>query len=149
MMKLQKHSNYNHKTNRRARQRSRLIGNANTSPQGRGIHIMKYSNYSDPSHGWLKVSVEEINQLGITQDITAYSYISADGKYAFLEEDQDAELFINAALNADWFENFEAIRRCTKEFYSDFPSFIRNLESFSTYKENDYLKFCLSKSFEL
>ena len=96
---------------------------------------MKYAFYSDPEHGWLKVSIEEINQLAITQDISAGSFISACGKYAFLEKDNDAEFFILAVLAADWFQDFEAVRRCTKEFYSSFPSFIRNLESFSTYKE--------------
>ena len=109
---------------------------------------MKYSFYSDPSHGWLKVSVEEIDQLAITQDISSSSYISACGKYAFLEKDNDAELFILAILAADWFENFDAIYKCTKEFYSDFPSFVRNLESFSTYKKKRLTQI-LCKSFEL
>ena len=88
---------------------------------------MKYAFYSDPEHGWLKVSTDEINQHAITHDISAGSFISACGKYAFLEKDNDAELFILAILKADWFQDFEAIRRCTKEFYSSFPSFIRNL----------------------
>lgn len=110
---------------------------------------MKYGFYSDPSHGWLKVSIQEIDQLAITQDISSNSFISACGKYAFLERDIDCQIFIKAALAADWFDCFDAIRKCTKQFYSDFPSFIRNLDSFSSYKENDYLKFCLSKSFEL
>ena len=109
---------------------------------------MKYAFYSDPEHGWLKVSTDEINQLTITQDISADSFISACGKYAFLEKDNDAELFILAVLAADWFQDFDAIRRCTKEFYSDFPSFIRNLDSFSTYKEKR-LSQILTKTFEL
>ena len=109
---------------------------------------MKYAFYSDPEHGWLKVSTDEINQLAITRDISASSFISACGKYAFLEKDNDAELFILAILKADWFQDFEAVRRCTKEFYSSFPSFIRNLESFSTYKEKRLSK-VLTKSFEL
>ncbi len=109
---------------------------------------MKYSLYSDPSHGWLKVSIEEINQLAITHDISSGSYISACGKFAFLEKENDAELFIWAVLAADWFEDFDAVRRCTKEFYSSFPSFIRNLESFSTYKEKR-LSRILTKTFEL
>ena len=95
---------------------------------------MKYAFYSDPSHGWLKVSTEEINQLAITRDISSNSFISACGKYAFLEKDNDAELFILAVLTAHWFEDFDAVRRCTGKFYSNFPSFIRNLESFSIYK---------------
>jgi len=37
---------------------------------------------------------------------------------------------VNAVLEADWFEDMEAIRNCTKQFYSDPPSFIRNLDPF-------------------
>ena len=96
---------------------------------------MKYSFYSDPSHGWMKVSIEEINQLAITQDISANSFISACGKYAFLEKDNDAQIFIQAVLAADWFQDFDAVRQCTKTFHTDFPSFIRNLDSFSNYQE--------------
>ena len=109
---------------------------------------MKYAFYSDPDHGWLKVSVDEINQLAIIQDISADSYISACGKYAFLERDTDCQIFLNAVLTADWFQDFESIGRCTKEFYSSFPSFIRNLESFSTYKEKRISQ-VYTKSFEL
>jgi hypothetical protein len=109
---------------------------------------MKYAFYSDPDHGWLKVSIEEINQLAITHDISSDSFISACGKYAFLEKDNDAELFILAILAADWFQDFQAIQKSTKEFYSSFPSFIRNLESFSTCKEKRISQ-VYSKSFEL
>jgi hypothetical protein len=95
---------------------------------------MKYAFFTDPSHGWLKVSIEEIKQLEITHRISAYSYISADRKYAYLEEDNDAQIFLNAILEADWFEDMNAVRACTKNFYSDPPSFIRNLESFANYQ---------------
>ena len=109
---------------------------------------MKYAFYSDLDHGWLKVSIEEINQLAITHDISASSFISACGKYAFLDKNTDAKIFVQAILDADWFEDFEAVRKCTKEFYSNFPSFILNLESFSTYKVKK-LSNVLTKSFEL
>jgi hypothetical protein len=95
---------------------------------------MKYAFYSDPAHGWLKVSIEELKQLDICSKITAFSYITADRKYAYLEEDQDAETFFAAALAADWFENFNAIRRCTQQFTTNSSSFIRNLDSFKDYQ---------------
>jgi hypothetical protein len=63
---------------------------------------MKYAFYSDPDNGWLKVSIEEINQLAITQNISASSFISACGKYAFLERNTDAKIFVQAILDADW-----------------------------------------------
>jgi len=91
---------------------------------------MKYAFYTDDSGGWLKVSIEEIRQLGILEDISEKSFVSTDRKYAFLEKDIDAMLFINEALVFDWFENFDAISRCTDLYYSGPPSFIRNLEPF-------------------
>ncbi len=92
---------------------------------------MKYAFFSDPTHGWLKVPIAEIEILAIASDISECSYISADGKFAYLEEDQDAQIFLNAVLAADWFADMEAIRNCTKQFYSDPPSFIRNLRSYN------------------
>ena len=112
----------------------------NKSPGQGPLNKMKYAFYADPSHGWLKVSIEEIKQLGIIEEITGYSYVSPDGKYAYLEEDQDTQTFIAAILSANWFENMEAIRRCTKEFHSNSSSFIRNLDSFDASRFSNKLK---------
>ncbi len=56
--------------------------------------------YSDPAHGWLRVERVDLAQLGIAQDITGYSYQS--GEYVYLEEDQDATAYIDAAEAAGW-----------------------------------------------
>jgi len=49
----------------------------------------------DPGHGWLRVPIKDIAALGIENDISLYSY--ADGRrYAFLEEDCDYAVFIEA-----------------------------------------------------
>jgi len=53
-----------------------------------------YKLYSDPSHGWLKVKLSVLSTLGIVGDITSFSYIR--GEYAYLEEDQDVDTFLNA-----------------------------------------------------
>ena len=50
--------------------------------------------YSDSAHGWAKVSINEIKELGIEKDITTYSYVADDSVY--LEEDYDLSLYINA-----------------------------------------------------
>lgn len=50
--------------------------------------------YSDSAHGWAKVSINEIKDLGIEKDITTYSYMTNDSVY--LEEDCDLSLYINA-----------------------------------------------------
>lgn len=50
--------------------------------------------YSDPGHGWLKVSYDELSQLGIQMAISSYSY--REGNDVFLEEDCDFGRYIRA-----------------------------------------------------
>jgi hypothetical protein len=52
----------------------------------------------DPGHGWIEVPMELVDQLGLRNKISKYSYKNRiDGiEKAFLEEDCDAELFMNA-----------------------------------------------------
>ena len=52
-----------------------------------------YTFISDPGHGWLKVPLADLLELGITDRISQYSY--HNGKYAFLEEDCDASIFVH------------------------------------------------------
>ena len=52
--------------------------------------------YSDSAHGWAKVSINEIKELGIEKDITTYSYMDMTDDSVFLEEDYDLSLYINA-----------------------------------------------------
>ena len=56
--------------------------------------MSKYTFHTDPGHGWLEVSLEELVRLGIADDITAFSY--QQGDKVFLEEDCDAGAFIKA-----------------------------------------------------
>lgn len=53
-----------------------------------------YDFYADPSHGWLKVSRDELNGLNILSEITGYSYQRNGSVY--LEEDDDLSTFTNA-----------------------------------------------------
>ena len=55
---------------------------------------MKLHFYSDPGHGWVKVSKGLLFRLGILEDITPYSY--QRGEYAYLEEDCDAGTLVEA-----------------------------------------------------
>lgn len=50
---------------------------------------------SDPGHGWLAVPLADVLRLGI--EPSEYSFISDDGQTAYLEEDCDASLFIDAS----------------------------------------------------
>lgn len=52
---------------------------------------MAYRFHSDPGHGWLEVPRSLLNELGIENAISPYSYVR--GGAAFLEEDCDAGLF--------------------------------------------------------
>jgi len=53
-----------------------------------------YIFHTDPGHGWVAVPFKDIIELGIADKISGYSYVK--GKTAYLEEDCDAAVFINA-----------------------------------------------------
>jgi len=55
---------------------------------------MTYTYIVDSGHGWLKVPHSELRTLGIADKISLYSY--SNGSYAYLEEDCDAGVFIDA-----------------------------------------------------
>lgn len=50
--------------------------------------------YSDPGHAWCKVPQTLLEELGIQDKISRYSYKRKD--FAYLEEDQDLGFLINA-----------------------------------------------------
>lgn len=54
--------------------------------------------YTDPSHGWAKVSLSELFNLEIHDKISTYSYIRSNAKYAYayLEEDCDLSTYLKA-----------------------------------------------------
>lgn len=53
---------------------------------------LKFKFHSDAGHGWLAVKYSLLEDLGIADKITSYSY--QRGKSVYLEEDYDASLFI-------------------------------------------------------
>jgi hypothetical protein len=54
--------------------------------------------YTDPSHGWAKVTLKELLKLNIADKISTYSYIRSNEKYsyAYLEEDCDLSTYLKA-----------------------------------------------------
>lgn len=50
--------------------------------------------YNDAAHGWLRVERTKLVELGIADKVSRCSYMY--GKWAYLEEDCDAPLFIEA-----------------------------------------------------
>lgn len=53
----------------------------------------KYNMISDPGHGWLSVSIKELKEANLLDKISSYSYMTTTRVY--LEEDLDAQIFIN------------------------------------------------------
>lgn len=53
-----------------------------------------------PEHGWLRVTIEDLKELGIEDDISPFSYLGKH--YAYLEEDLDAGTFLDSAEGAKW-----------------------------------------------
>ena len=58
---------------------------------------IKIKFYSDPGHGWGAVKRKVLDQLGITDRITEYSY--QKGGTVYLEEDLDLATLINSLRN--------------------------------------------------
>lgn len=77
--------------------------------------------HNDPGHGWLEVEKPDLMALGIAEQITPFSY--EQGERVFLEEDQDAPLFMREARASGW-------RVETTDCYTPGSSFVRNLEPY-------------------
>jgi len=54
-----------------------------------------YNHITDGSHGWLQVPTKLLRELGIFNHISRYSFFDILGDTAFLEEDFDANMFLN------------------------------------------------------
>jgi len=90
---------------------------------------VKYDFYSDGGHGWLKVAIIELEKLQIHDQISSASYMRTG--YAYLEEDCDASLFVDAKQNTGERVNGK------NHTPSDSSSKIRNYETYDYY---DYIK---------
>ena len=85
----------------------------------------RYTVISDPGHAWCQVPMAILEELGIKDKITPYSYISWSGKTAYLEEDVDAPLF-KAVLENKLVRIRHVVRYCNNE------SSIRHLPGYPT-----------------
>lgn len=83
---------------------------------------MKLHFYADPGHGWLRVPMKKLTELGIQNDITHYSYMK--GADAYLEEDTDAWHFIKALKKTG--ETYEFIQH-----HTDQQSQIRDYDTYT------------------
>ena len=88
---------------------------------------MTYIFYSDPGHGWLRVRRSELQELGIADKITEYSYVFGD--YVYLEEDDDYHTFKKA------YKGKHGRDPETRDVIEDTTSKIR---TFERYKDGTY-----------
>ena len=72
----------------------------------------KFTVYTDPGHGWVKVKFTDLLDLDIHQKITRYSY-TRNG-HVYLEEDLDAGTLINA-LRAKGIEPYWVVKHTNKQ----------------------------------
>ena len=49
--------------------------------------------FSDSAHGWLRVTLSDLRNSGVFEKVSSYSY--KKGNFAYLEEDCDAQLFLD------------------------------------------------------
>ena len=84
--------------------------------------MKNYNFYNDPSHGWLGVKIAELEKLGIIDNISGYSYMK--GKTAYLEEDCDISVFLDAKEKAK--QGYRLINK-----YTNNRSIIRTYNSFN------------------
>lgn len=85
------------------------------------MKIKTYQVYNDPSHGWIKVPKADLRKLGIADKVSQYSY--QRGEFAYLEEDADATLFVEALYAA-------GLQLKLKNNYSDKSSKIRSYDTY-------------------
>jgi hypothetical protein len=84
--------------------------------------------YADAGHGWLAVKIDDVQALGLWNDITLFSYIN--GKTVYLEEDYDMYLFSKAYEEKFGkkpnYEYKNSGDRSIIRSYQRFPSQVRN-----------------------
>ena len=84
---------------------------------------MKIKFHSDPGHGWLEVPLTEIRKLNIHLKISPYSYLSRDGRMVYLEEDCDANTFVESLEKTGEKIEFEDISHNNLCFIRNLPHY--------------------------
>lgn len=94
---------------------------------------MSYIYTSDPSHGWIKVPLAELKELGIEKDISSYSY-HGKGDKIYLEEDSDASKWVDALAKRDGVEP----KSLFDEMYKNGEIVFKNVETTSIRRMPSY-----------
>jgi hypothetical protein len=89
------------------------------------MRTRKFHVYEDPGHGWAKVPVKFLEELGVIDDITPYSYLLGD--YAYLEEDADASTFVRALEEKGIPHTFTTHHTNRRSAIRNYPAFSRKM----------------------
>jgi hypothetical protein len=92
----------------------------------------KLTFFSDAGHGWLSVATKDLVTLGIEDKISSFSYIS--NTRAFLEEDCDVTVFLDAAKAQGWEVTIKESKDCPDR------SFIRGLACYTAERARNPIK---------
>ena len=72
---------------------------------------MKFTYYTDPGHGWIRVKKQLLIELNIAHNISSYSYMN--GNSAYLEEDCDLQRLSEALTKVG--QTLELIQKHTNK----------------------------------
>ena len=103
--------------------------------RGKNPHTV-YRFFSDPAHGWLEVPLSEIEELEISDKISTYSYQSTLRGFAYLEEDCDLSVYLDAlgysrGTERSFFDNHVSMEYLNSDACGNVPHYIRNCERFN------------------
>ncbi len=84
--------------------------------------IMKIRFICDPSHGWGEIPISLIKDLGLSKNVSNYSYRNGDN--AYLEEDCDLPMVLKELEK-------KGIQFTFSEEHSNHDSWVRNLKKFN------------------
>jgi len=86
------------------------------------VIVLNY--HYDSAHGWIESSFDLLGKLNLIDKITPYSYVNLNSHTAYLEEDQDSTLFLQALRDNHFSYNIKEISSNTDR------SFVRGLRTF-------------------
>lgn len=96
------------------------------------MHNENYYLIHDPGHGWLKVPMQDLADLGLANKISCCSYVK--GNYAYLEEDCDMAVFLAAFIQEHGYKPRYVSRYIDDPYSKDNP---RNFKSYPMSEKYD------------
>jgi hypothetical protein len=92
--------------------------------------------YQDGGHGWLKVPKKDLENLGIADKITRFSYMYGD--HAYLEEDCDLATYLRALKIIDNGDSGERLKEFWERVRTQDSSMSRNGSRVRSYDGYEY-----------